>query len=489
MRLRVCGWILAERGHIVRAFQHAGGATIAAALLLPALLCVAVAADAPTVPPAPVATNQAPLAPADIDVVCDAYPPDHIFTNDVLILPTQVRNRTGRVLTCTVRTTLAAYRPNEEGATVAVCESHPRLAPGSLVPVPARFQPPAAAPYALRVSVTETDQAPRQIKSTLLYKPQDWALPELEPRDFDAFWQQTLAEVNARPLESQEREPADRRLIPEPFREVSFNGLGNRRIHGYFGLPPQRQPGQRVPAILALPSAGYHAAAVEPAALREGYAFLAISIHDLPFGGESGRTHPRETWLAEPYQGIGRQSRETFYYRAAYVAGPRAVEYLRARPEIDPNRIIVTGFSQGGSLALATAGLVPDLALAEAGIAGRSRMDLLTFMYKANMSLDPPAGMTSQEMLERTLVYFDVSYFARRVHCPLLMRCSLDDETNPGPLQYWAFLQATHSPDARLSMRPWLKHAMPSDPQNLVQAMRQKYAPAAAAAAAQKEAP
>lgn len=423
-------------------------------------------------------TADAPTASERVQVRFGAYPEDRIFAADDLELPTHVVNATDQSITCTVKTQLMQYRPNETGKVVDHAEQTLTLEPGVVASAATKFKPDAPGPYTFVITVTEAGQVVQHKQGTLLYKPAQWTLPDLEPADFDAFWKQTLQEMNKQPLEPKITEPADRRLIPKPFMEVSFNGLGDRRIHGYLGIPPQLKPGEKVPVILSLPSAGYHSAAVEPSALKKGYIFLAISIHDMPFGGESGRTHPRQYWFDEPYQGIGRQSRETFYYRAAYVTGPRAVQYLRSLPQVDPNHIIVQGLSQGGSLALATAALTPGLAMTEVRVPGRSRMDLLTFTYHANMSLDPPAGLTRQQMLDRTLLYYDVSYFAWRIRCPILMRASIDDLTNPGPLQYWAFTQITHSPDARLIMKPGCGHHTPPDPERLAETMRQKYAPA-----------
>jgi cephalosporin-C deacetylase len=51
----------------------------------------------------------------------------------------------------------------------------------------------------------------------------------------------------------------------------------------------------------------------------------------------------------------------TYYYRRLITDAVRAVEAVRSHPAVDPQRIAVTGGSQGGALTLAAASLVGGL--------------------------------------------------------------------------------------------------------------------------------
>ena len=53
---------------------------------------------------------------------------------------------------------------------------------------------------------------------------------------------------------------------------------------------------------------------------------------------------------------------EQHYYRPLFAAAVRAVEVARSLPEVDPDRVVAAGISQGGGTALAVAGLVRGLA-------------------------------------------------------------------------------------------------------------------------------
>src|SRR4029079_2143960 len=51
----------------------------------------------------------------------------------------------------------------------------------------------------------------------------------------------------------------------------------------------------------------------------------------------------------------------TYYYRRLITDAVLATEALRQHPAVDPSRVIVTGQSQGGAIALAVAGLAQDI--------------------------------------------------------------------------------------------------------------------------------
>ena len=61
-----------------------------------------------------------------------------------------------------------------------------------------------------------------------------------EPSDFDAFWEQTLAEAREFPLDAT-FEPVDYGLKTIETFDVTFNGYGGQPIKGWFLLPVQRQ--------------------------------------------------------------------------------------------------------------------------------------------------------------------------------------------------------------------------------------------------------
>src|SRR6266536_690861 len=53
--------------------------------------------------------------------------------------------------------------------------------------------------------------------------------------------------------------------------------------------------------------------------------------------------------------------RHTYAYRGFYMDSWRGIDFLLARPEVDPTRIGVTGTRQGGGLTITTAAMRPEI--------------------------------------------------------------------------------------------------------------------------------
>jgi cephalosporin-C deacetylase len=150
---------------------------------------------------------------------------------------------------------------------------------------------------------------------------------------------------------------------------------------------------------------------------------------------------------------------QTYYYRRLMVDAVRAIEAARAHQAVDVERVLVTGGSQGGGLALAVSGLVADLTAVMADVPFLCHYRAATEITDA----DPYAEITRYCKVHRdkietvfdTLAYFDGLNFAARATAPALFSTALMDEVCPprtvfaaynhyaGPrqLKVWAYNQ------------------------------------------------
>ena len=73
----------------------------------------------------------------------------------------------------------------------------------------------------------------------------------VEPKDFDAFWEQTMAETRQHPLEAR-FEPVDYKLRTIEILDVTFNGYSGQPIKGWLLLPrrPRRRRGRRLRSFM-----------------------------------------------------------------------------------------------------------------------------------------------------------------------------------------------------------------------------------------------
>lgn len=267
-----------------------------------------------------------------------------------------------------------------------------------------------------------------------------------EPPDFDAFWAQTLAEARQHPLDLRS-EPVDAGLqLIEAF-DVTFRGYGGQEIKGWLLLPRQRT----APLPCVVEYIGYGGGRGHPLDWlvwsSAGYAHLVMDTRGQGSAWRTGDTPDPEVDGSNPhlpgFMTRGVLSPHTYYYRRVFTDAVRAVEAARAHDAVDPTQVAVTGGSQGGGIALAVAGLVPDLAAV---------LPDVPFLCHYRRATEITNGYPYQELVQycrrhrnksetvfNTLAYFDGMHFAPRATGPTLFSAALMDETCPPSTVFAAY--------------------------------------------------
>jgi cephalosporin-C deacetylase len=132
-----------------------------------------------------------------------------------------------------------------------------------------------------------------------------------------------------------------------------------------------------------------------------------------------------------------------YYYRRVLADGVRAVDAARAHPRVDPDRVVVTGGSQGGGIAVAVAGLVDGLSAAMPDV------PFLSHYRRAAEITDalPYGELVSYlktyhgdvDQVFATLSYFDGMNFAARASAPALFSVALMDSVCPPSTVFAAY--------------------------------------------------
>ncbi|HLU63993.1 MAG TPA: acetylxylan esterase [Protaetiibacter sp.] len=257
---------------------------------------------------------------------------------------------------------------------------------------------------------------------------------QVEPADFDDFWQETLAESRAAAPAGAALERVDAGLATLDVFDVTFPGFGGQPIRAWLRTP--RAASGPLPTVVQFQ--GYGGGRGRPVEnllfASAGFAHLLVdtrgqgsmwSVGDTP---DSGVTGPQTPGVMT--RGIGH--RETYYYRRLFTDAVRAVDAARTLEVVDASRIAVTGVSQGGGIALAVAGLVDGLTAV---------LPQVPFLCDFPRALtihdtDPYREIvrylaqhrTKVEQVFETLSYFDGVNFARRASAPAWFTVALMDE-------------------------------------------------------------
>lgn len=265
-----------------------------------------------------------------------------------------------------------------------------------------------------------------------------------EPADFDEFWATTLTAARNHPIDVRAT-PADPGLDLVEVFDVSFNGFDGHRINAWLTLP---RGGSDLPGIVTYNGYGggrglAHDHLVWAAA---GFAHLFMDTRGQGSGwGHGGDTpDPVGSGPASPgFMTRGILDPAEHYYRRVFTDAVRAVDALRSISRVDPTRVAVAGGSQGGGIALAVAGLMPDLLAVMPDVPflcnfGRAVSLVDSFPY-AEITTYLSVHREHADQAFRTLSYLDGVNHARRATAPALFSVALRDPICPPSTVYSAY--------------------------------------------------
>lgn len=222
--------------------------------------------------------------------------------------------------------------------------------------------------------------------------------------------------------------------------KLRLNSRG-QAVYGYLFYPKDACAGS-CPVVLCPPGAGIktikdplrHKYYAEQGCIR-----LEMEIHGLnptmsdeEFQEISNAFNGRENG----YLMNGLDNRDHYYMKRVYLACVRCIDLLTSLPEWDGRNVIVQGGSQGGALALVTAGLDARVTACVANHPALSDMA----GYKAGRADGYPhfsrvKGMDTPEKVQ-TMAYYDVVNFARLVKADTFLTWGFNDDTCPPTTSY-----------------------------------------------------
>jgi cephalosporin-C deacetylase len=272
-------------------------------------------------------------------------------------------------------------------------------------------------------------------------------LPQREEApDFDDFWRETLQQAWQHPLDAV-FEPVDYGLRTVETFDVTFGGYGGQPIKGWLLIPRQRP--EPLPCVVEF--IGYGGGRGFPIDWllwsSVGYAHLVMDTRGQGSAWRQGDTPDPEPEGSNPhYPGFmtrGILDPKTYFYRRVFTDGVRAVEAAQAHPAVDPDRIAVSGGSQGGGITIAVSGLSPSVKVTMPDVPFLCHYRRATeIVDSAPYSEISKYCVTHRDKIDtafHTLSYFDGVNFAARCDAHALYSVGLMDMTCPPSTVYAAY--------------------------------------------------
>lgn len=279
-----------------------------------------------------------------------------------------------------------------------------------------------------------------------------------DPEGFDDFWAGELerSRAAARPVELTE---VDAGLTAIRVFDVTFSGWNGQPIKAWLRVPANAEgPLPGVVEYVGYGGGRGHATGNLLWAAA-GYAHLLMDSRGQGSGWSRGDTADDAGSGGPQIPGVmtrGIRSPGTHYYARFFTDGVLAVDALRSLDLVDPDRVGVTGGSQGGAAALvvgtlgdgvrAVAARVPFLCEMPRGI---TITDAYPFKEVANYLA---THRDEVDTVLGTLSYFDGVNFARRARVPALFSAALMDPIVP-PSTVFAAYNAYPAPKELLLWR------------------------------------
>ncbi len=261
------------------------------------------------------------------------------------------------------------------------------------------------------------------------------------PENFDRFWREAKAELVRIPIDAKLEEveavdPGDSKRF-----KVSLANVNGSRVYGWLHLPEGNGP---FPTVLSIPGSGIGRTGRFAGFTEAGIAVLAIEVHGLEpqkheIIGAAQWMRPRDEELEyftklqngilSGYHGFGIEDPYRYYHRRTLQSAMRALDYLHTREDVDQDKIIVFGGSQGGGLSLLTAAI-------------DKRVDAMVATVPAfcNNSTRKDSFIPH---VSRTMSYYDAALAAKHIEVPALVGVGFIDGTCLPSNVYSAFNNIT----------------------------------------------
>lgn len=273
------------------------------------------------------------------------------------------------------------------------------------------------------------------IRKAFGIRPEEIRSQYVKPPDFDKFWADSKAELS--------KISPDFKMFPLPdsaedgrkvFR-IEARSLDSLTIRGYLTIPATKNKNLKFAVLLVTP--GYQVVAHPLGGLDPDIAILTFDVRG------QGTSRDVINTRRDDYIFYHIENKDRYVLRGAIMDCVRMVDFIFSRPELDHDKVSVSGGSMGGFLSIATAALDKRIKLCAAqnpimsdvhNLSGKVEWPL----QDIGQYIKTQPGLTMQKVLSN-LDYFDTKNFASELKIPAIIGIGLLDHLVPPDNAYVVF--------------------------------------------------
>lgn len=283
-------------------------------------------------------------------------------------------------------------------------------------------------------------------------------IPQTKREDFEQFWADSVAQLRAIPLKVTRSEPT----VSQRYTtwELAFNTHDDTIIYANFVCPNDAKG--KLPCVVR-----FHGGTLrrDPVVEKE-LVDLGVCCLDMDVRGQGGISVDRAAY-STTYNGKlmaqGALNKNEFYMRNIFLDAVRAVDVAAQLPEVDPERIVTYGGSQGGALSITAAALSGKVKKCFNFVTSYAcihrRIELGSAIFGGTKEYLHVYPEYTDKVME-TVSYFDMNNMASLLTVPTSVCLCLDD---PICLPEFVYSVYDHiaARDKQLYLYPFWQHNLP----------------------------
>jgi cephalosporin-C deacetylase len=243
------------------------------------------------------------------------------------------------------------------------------------------------------------------------------------PEDLVEFWETTVSEAYAKPLDYRRSLTNDFDLEGFTVERIDFAGMEGNRLYGWIAYP---ESARRFPGFLWVAPYGRESMLPNRYGTRDGFVSMSFNFH----GHEA--FYQEKYVVARGYFGQDAGAPETWIFRRMFQDAVIATRVFQAQNEVDEDRIGAMGMSQGGGMAIWLGAWckVVKAVCADMPFLGAVNQTLSNTVYRYPLKelVDAMESMPiGQARVENTLSYFDTMNQATQCFKPTQVSLGLKD--------------------------------------------------------------